>query len=256
MHGQRTALILQQGLVKLSILFFISFCIPGALLYGGMKLLTVSGFDSGVSPEAEDANNKRAFLVKSAGDFIRVSDAAGIEPAGDKDFLLTIAVKFLSLPPSGEKTFVLQKYDKDAEHRQGMALAFTGDADGIHPLVYWRNTEGFGRWFRFSALQVAEKEWFALSLSFLRGELLGLHLTTSRGGSQAVSSLGGYRFDSPVYPESDSDLFLGGNKAGNLLDGRLGGFFVFHETGLDRDLPQILSLVQLDANSGAAQSLG
>lgn len=232
------------GSVKLSVIFLLSFILPSLLLYG---VITYTRSEADLSSPDKAQEVKKAFPIRDSGDYIRIQDAAGIEPVGDKDFLLAISLKFLNPPESSQKTFLLQKYDRDSPEGQGYSIAFIRDTDGIHPLVYWRNSEGQGRWFRFAALEIVEKEWFCLVLSFLQGEMLGLHVVRT-AGTPVV--LGGYRFDAPVYPESDADMFIGSIRSGVPLRARLGGMFVLHKRKLQQALPEMLSTLNVEPVSG------
>jgi len=134
--------------------------------------------------------------------------ASPLHPQPGEDFLVWGWFRMLRLPPVGEKTLLLQRYDGlGVGPHPGYALALAREVDGIRPMVYWHGDEDDqGRWFSFAQVPLDAKEWFLISFTFHDPErVLELTISTSDGLRRA----GAYDLEGQWLPVSEAPLVVG-----------------------------------------------
>ena len=221
------------GLVAL---FLVSFALPILILY-------FAGFLSSDAPTPASSNAAEIFpnavTVSSLGQYLEVAPSDGLVPAAGKDFLLVGWFRLRKLPDSGEKIVILANFEEGARSRRGYALSLTREEDTFRPSVYWTDSEGTGGWHAFADIRIGVREWFMLALSFYDDTKLGLHSIRHRGEFSEIKLLGGYVFEEPVIPESESLLRIGAFHDAKFT-GKIGPIGIFSSADLSADLQPIL----------------
>jgi hypothetical protein len=226
-------------LLKTIIAFVFGILVPVILFYG-YKYFNTEQLE-------EQAKSDKIFPsslnVRSVYDNFSIKSDPLLLPSGDKDFMIALWYRLLKQPAIGEKSFLIQKYEKNSKKHEGYAVALQRDSEGIRPLVYWMDTEGHGRWHYFEAIDYNSKEWQVLVISFIKGKLLGAHSLTLYPNSENIKLLGGYSFNQDTYALSSSDLILGGVKQGSLPRVKIGAFATIHKVNLAESLEDYLKKI-------------
>jgi len=158
---------------------------------------------------------------------LRVVNSSNLDPVKNENFLLIAWFLINNRPKEGERIVLLNKSDQKSKFASGYAVALEFHNNSFIPFVYWKDTLGQGRWYRFSEAQILPKVWFMLALSFKDDRDLGLHVASLHTLLEdKIQLLGGYSFKDNLFPHSDSDLFLGG-KGKYAFHGFLGPVGVF-----------------------------
>jgi hypothetical protein len=231
---------------------------PSALIVAGVFLLCFSipflitvqfgrslfGFieETELEPDPEDVF-PASFRVGRPGDVLRVAHDVGITPRQGDDFLFWIWVRMRSPLEPGQRAAVVGKYDPKSKQRIGFSLAFERDLDGVRPMVYWRDEQGRGDWYSFAPLQMSQRSWVMVAVSFRESRYLGVHAAELSPGAP-IQLLGGYELEGGGLPTNSSDLVLGAFGT-SPFRGRIGPVGVISKAGLSDHLVDLLQEIRV-----------
>ncbi len=222
-------------------LFVISFLIP---IVVGVEFVRRSVQETdGIDDEDRELFDN-SFRIPAPNAYIKVAHSEDLSPQDGQDFFLLLWFKIENLPSPGERVLILAKHEPMSRSQRGFALALAGFADGIRPELYWRDSEGKGRWFAFSNFYILPKRWAALAVSFRENRLLGLHgMLAAADGKPQSQLLGGYELDPTIMPTSDADLMIGAFNNGKFL-GRIGAVGIFSAKKLSKRFDDLLRAIK------------
>jgi hypothetical protein len=153
---------------------------------------------------------KELLPISLTSHFVRVRHAANLQPAADKDFLVSAWFRLRTLPREGERILLFRKFNGADPEPSGYGLALTRVNQVLRPAVYWQHRRGGKNWYLFSEVKLMPQSWFLVALSLRDQRFLGLHVATTYEGEKAnVQLAGGYQIDPQQLPASASDLALG-----------------------------------------------
>lgn len=224
-------------LIYLSILFFISFAVPIYIAYEA----------SGYFTDPQDQETKKnvdpvfpdSIPISTQGSHIRLKHDPLLNPTKGKDFAFLIWFKVRQLPSDQDRMVLISKQDFSNSLQPGYSLSLTRYGNSIRPLVYWKDMEGKGGWYRFSDIELAAKAWYMFFLTFREGSLLGLHIAKAIPGKKPERLLlGGFQFSTPVLPDTETDLIIGSPRNGSFR-GKLGPIGIFSGIYLKKHFQEI-----------------
>lgn len=166
---------------------------------------------------------------------IHLNESSDLNPTLGEDFLVYGWFKLNKLPADGEKFVLFSKYDTDKKNIPGYALSIERRGKSVVPLVYFNDELNQGRWFRFANIDIVQRVWFMVALSFSDDHYLGLHVASEHTlVDQVIQLAGGYKFENIITPVSNSDLLVGGYGQ-YAFNGAVGVFGVFSGENILKD---------------------
>ncbi|NLF26001.1 MAG: hypothetical protein GX589_10150 [Deltaproteobacteria bacterium] len=226
----------------LAVLFAIAFLIPVFLAFKFRPIF----FGESEGSSSPQLKFSKAVQIVGGERYLQISAAPGQNPSVEKDFILMAWFRVAALPTEGKRFVLLQKHDYTLNFAPGYALALERRGREILPAVYWRSLKNQGRWYRFSELLLAPKDWFLLVLSFSDEGVLGLRAAIVKDSeTPRMQVLGGYRLESTLIPSSQSDLIVG-SIIPSRLRGYVGPFGIFSGYNLRKRFEEIFSQILED----------
>lgn len=181
------------------------------------------------------------FHAAALGDVVRVSHVPALNPT--PNWLVYGWFQVDVLPALGKKVFLFSKHDPEHAPYQGYALALENVAgDTLLPKVYWKGSEGEGRWFSFSNIEaeIGADLFFALGLD--KAGRLALFYTAEGLVSDKPSSLGAYEVETSDLPASSTDFVSGAVSSGPLI-GKIMALGVLNFQEVEGSLPAVVAQV-------------
>lgn len=166
---------------------------------------------------------------------IQLNKTSDLNPTIGEDFLVYGWFRLNKLPSDGERFVLFSKYDTEKKNIPGYALSIERRGKSIIPYVYFNDGSKKGRWYRFADIDIVQRVWFMVALSFSDDHYLGLHYSSEHSlSNQDIQLAGGYKFENIISPISDSDLLIGGYGQ-YAFNGAVGVFGVFSGKNILKD---------------------
>jgi hypothetical protein len=110
-------------------------------------------------------------------------------------------------------------------------------------MVYWRDEHGHGDWYSFAPLQMSQRSWMMVAVSFRESRYLGVHAADLSPGAP-VQLLGGYDLEDGGLPTNAADLVVGA-LGSSPFRGRIGPVGVISKAGLSNELVDLLQEIRV-----------
>lgn len=221
----------------LAALFVVVFAVTLAL--GALVVERISGGNSwGRASQGELF--PQAMVVSRGDSFIEVPPSEHLNPQAGKDFILVQWFQLRRLPAPGNRITLLSKFAPHEAGAPGFAVSIGGEHDGPRVFVYWKDSEGAGKWFSFREVAIVPRVWCMLVLTLQQDRFLGAYTALALPGTKPVVKLaGGYDLGRAVIPATNAALRVGAYKEG-LFRGRIGPFGVIAGSKVSEQLPMLL----------------
>lgn len=218
--------------VLLSLLFILSFAIP--LLFASNLFERHSSQDIVSMPAGEIPVVAR---VSANGQGLVIRHAGHLIPPIKDDFLLVSWFKLADFPSSDALQPLISKIDLRDLDKPGFSLSLKRDGNLLRPSIYWKSQKA-GQSYDFAPSDIVPGRWFMLSVSFLQGRYLGLHVGHVEVGEKPIIKLlGGYDF--LKFPRNTRPWVFGSGGAG--FRGEMGPVLVVSGKRIGKNLPALLS---------------
>ena len=217
--------------VFLALVFLFFFVVPVLLLGPILRTSFVDDFQP--SNSIGDVAIDAPVAIGGRGAFLKVLPSELFAPSLGKYFFVVAWFNIQDLPSSGQRVFLLSRYESSKSTKSGYAIAISRTIDSLRPEVYWRDEAGRGGWYSFSDVKILPGYWFMVGLTYYDDTKLGMYVGSYEGNGRVIlQPAGGYSFPEPILPASMYPLKVGSVKTG-LFTGNIGPVGIFAKESRD-----------------------
>ncbi len=181
---------------------------------------------------------------------IRVLDTAEFTPQVDRDFVLTLWVKFNRAPEPRNDYVLVQKLVGEERRRTGFEFRLNRDRSGTRPIVSWHGAPASSESeFQFSDFKFQPKTWNLFAIGIKEQRFLVMRGVSIRDDkSLDVQNLGAHDLGSSTDIKNLADLYVGALGAGN-FQGELGPLMIFSGQKLIDNFDQLVAGIVQSPNT-------